>query len=406
MHSKRNKLLILTASGFSFFGNGMHFIALSWLVLQITDDPLYVSILVVLGIIPGILSSPFAGVAADRFNKKFIVISTDIIRFLTVLSLPLIGLSKPSLWVLYIAVIIITLSSNFFFPAMSAIIKSSFNKEEYLGVLSANSTLMQIGVIGGSGLAGIIIAQFSIELVFFIDAATYFISAILLLFLKYKDPIKSAENINDNKVSIFTDLKLGLQYVATNKTIIFLFLIGIMPNAITHIINSLLGAYTKDVLNMGASAYGILDASFAIGFVTIGIVLGLIKKKLNEKSLLTYGFLILSIGMCLLALSNTFMIGILSLFLIGVALILTGPSRKSLLMKQVDDKFVGRVESLNWMMFSSISPILAILASFFSTYLGLQNVFLILSISLLVLFFVCKLSFASQNKALRNTEAA
>lgn len=403
----QNKIAILGASGTSFFGNGMHFIAISWLVLEITDNPLYVSVLVVLGIIPGFISSPFAGVLADRYNKKTIAILMDILRFLVVLSIPLISIVlHDSLWVLYIATVLITLGSNFFFPAISGIIKTSFPREDYLRILSANSTLIQVGMIGGSGIAGFLIANFSIYHVFYLDAFTYLISALFLIAFRYNDRKEQSFSSKKEKNSIFEDMKIGINYVIKNQKILFLFLIGIVPNGVTHSINSLLSAYTKDILNLGPSAYGILDASFAVGFVMVGIIFSTIKLKLSEWKLLTFGFLLMSFSMFLLSIGYNFLLSIIALTLTGMSIVLTMPPRKSLLMKQVDDKYVGRVESLNWMVFSSIAPIIAVTMSLVSNYTSSKVSFFILSLVLLISsllnnFYSKKISFR-ENKAESN----
>jgi MFS family permease len=149
---------------------------------------------------------------------------------------------------------------------------------------------------------------------------------------------------------------------------------------------------------MEAYAYGILDASFAVGFVILGLIIAFIKKRLKEESLLSIGFLIMGIGMSILAFSDHFILSISSLFLIGASIALTGPSRKSLLMEHVDDSYIGRVESLNWMMFSSISPILALLASISSKYISLQGTLLTVTICILVVFMICRIAFMKNKK--------
>jgi MFS transporter, DHA3 family, macrolide efflux protein len=385
----KNTLLILSASGITFLGNGMHFIAISWLILQMAQDPLYVSILVLLETVPGIISSPIAGVIADRYNRKIITIFMDLIRFFVVLSIPIVSsMGLLNIWYLYVATIMITLSSNFFFPAMSGIIKTSFSKDEYLQIISGNNTLIQIGMIGGSGLSGIIISHLSINYIFYINAVTYLLSALLLCFIGYKHVKETTDYECTKKPSMLEDIKIGIKYVKSNRVIVFLFFIGIIPSAVVNIINSMLSVYTDKVLGLGVTAYGILDASFAIGFVVIGIILSSFKQKFSEIALLTNGFLVMSISMILLSIGNSFGVGIFALFLAGVSIILTGTTRKSLLMKQIDDQFIGRVESLNWMVFSSISPLLALFISFFSNYIGIKNSFLIISGSIISLFII------------------
>lgn len=392
-----NKLAILTASGLTFLGNGMHFIAMSWLVLEITDNPFYVSMLVIAGIIPGIISSPFAGAFADRYNRKFITIGMDLFRMIIVLSIPISSIFfGHQLWVLYIATVFLTLGSNFFFPAISSLIKTSFSKDEYVKVLSANSTLIQIGMIGGAGFAGFIIANYSINIVFYVDAITYLLSALCLTFIKYK-PLKLHNSLKKKKQSLFNDISLGFKYVTANNTILFLILIGAIPNSLTYVINSLLGSYTKDVLNLGAPEYGILDASFAIGFVIIGIFLALKKTPFKEKHLLSVGLSIMSISLMILYFSNTLLVGIIALALMGISIVLTSPSIKSLLMKEVSDEYVGRVESFNWMLFSTFSPIVAVIATFIANNISIEISFFIFSILILSLIPIFQIFFKKKN---------
>lgn len=386
-----NKSLILGASGISFLGNGMHFIALSWLVLQTKNDPIYVSLLVLLGVIPGLLFSPIAGVVVDRYNKKFLLITTDLIRFLAVLSIPIIGKDNVPLWYLYLMVVLITISSNFFFPSISSVIKTSFSKDEYFKVISANGTLIQLGTICGAGLAGIIMASYSIDLVFYIDAATFLLSAILLSFLSLNKEKAEQKEINEIKErqSIFIEMKEGFKYVSGNKFLIFIFAIGIIPDSVSKIINSLLSSFTKETLNLGSQAYGILDASIAVGCVIIGIVLSTINKKVSEKILLLYGLFFMSISLLCLSLSHSFIVSILALMILGASVIVFSSSRKALLMKNVEDNFIGRVESLNWMLFSSISPLLALAITSSTSFVNIQGAFTIISTLLIILFFIC-----------------
>ncbi|MGQ7871533.1 MFS transporter [Bacillus sp. 1A] len=396
--TKNNKvLLIIIASGFSFLGNGMHFIAISWLVLQITNNPVYVGILVAASTIPGIIISPFAGVIVDKFNKKILVILTDFIRGGLVLSIPaVIYLFDSILWYLFFVTILISASSNFFFPALSGIIKESFQKEILIKVFSANSTLIQIGMIAGTGLSGVIIAKWSINFVFIIDALTYIISAVLLYCVKYTPIVKSSAN----KITFLADVKAGLNYIWGSKLILFLFFIGLVQNSIVNIINSLLAVFTKDTLQLGATEYGMLDASFAVGSVIIGLALTSKTKNVPEEKLLTYGFGLAGISFFVLVWANNLYISLIGLFMLGASIMLTLPSRKSLLVKNVDGEFIGRVESLNWMSISSISPLIAVLFSFSSNLIGIRYIFFILTIILICTSLLCywKLKVTSINR--------
>jgi MFS transporter, DHA3 family, macrolide efflux protein len=89
---KRNTFLLLLSSSASFFGTNMQFIAISWFILEKTDNPLYISLLVSVGMIPGLLMSPIAGAVVDRSNKKILAVKMDFIRAILVLILVIICL--------------------------------------------------------------------------------------------------------------------------------------------------------------------------------------------------------------------------------------------------------------------------------------------------------------------------
>ena len=364
----------------------MHFIAISWLIYELTKSSLSIAILVALTTLPSLITFPFSGVFADRYNKKIILIAMDIIRGLLVLSIPILhSFGNLSIIYLYLVTVLLTMGGNFFYPALIGLVKDVVPEEKVSKVISANSTTLQLGIILGSGLAGFIISNFSIYIIFYIDAATFLISALLLLPIKIKSYILDVNKYNES-LNWYEDFKEGLNYVKNKKILIYLFIIGLFPGAMAQVINSLLNDYTVRTLSLGVKAYGFLDAIYAVGAVTIGVILTLSNKVYSPTKVIPNSFLLMSISFLILTFANNLIFASLGLFLLGIAILPESVSRKSLLIKLVDGKYIGRVESMNWTLYSLTAPTFAIIAGVLSNSLGNRLIFLSLSLILICVF--------------------
>ncbi|MDQ0926453.1 DHA3 family macrolide efflux protein-like MFS transporter [Bacillus atrophaeus] len=395
-------VLLVTSSTLTFIGNGMHFIALSWLILDLTHNPLSVGLLTIFSTLPGMIVSPITGVIADRFNKKSIAILMDLLRCLLVMSIFfLLSMNMESKWYLYIITILITISSNLFFPALSGVIKNTVKQENYLKVMSANSTGLQFGVIIGSGIAGYLISLTSISIVFFIDGLTYLLSALLLLQVKFTKTSTKDKDIT-SKNSFKREFIDGFNYVFFHKKLVLLFFIGAFPHILSQLINSLLAFYTNKTLKLDVESYGILDSSYAVGSVIMGLFLiSYIKNKLSLEQIISYSFFFMAIGALLIAISNSLYISIIGLGIIGASILSETTSSKTLFLSIVEENFIGRAESLSWAIYSSIPPLIGLFSTYIVTKISVNIVFLVCAT---LLFIMCVYSNLKLTRGTANTE--
>ncbi|HDR8128715.1 TPA: MFS transporter [Bacillus cereus] len=388
----RNSFLFILATGITSIGDGMYFIGLSWLGYSLTGSAGSVAVIVALGTLPGLIASPFSGVVADRFNRKLIIISMDIFRAIVCLFIPAIMLfGDLKIWHLYIVAITLTLGSNFFHPALSGLTKSSIPKNLIIRVISANATLLQLGMIIGSGLSGFIISQTSVEYIFYVNALTYSISALLFAFMKYEYIKKDSTHKNIYQ-QFFSDFKEGLNYIFNNKFLVHVFIIGFFPGIAIHVLNSLLSAYTKESLHLGVKEYGLLDSSYALGAVFMGLCISIINKKFTRKNAITYSSLLFMFSFLIIGSAPNFFIAVIGLFLLGLTVMLEGVNRRGLLIEYVDNDYIGRVQSLNWTVYSSLAPTFAIITGFLSDHFGNRQVFFLLAIIAMLVFLYAKKS--------------
>lgn len=383
----RNALMFLLASGISFLGNGMNFIALSWLTYEISNGPLAVGILVAIGAIPGILTAPFTGVFADRYNKKKIAIIMDIARGITVLSIPfVIKEETSSLLILYLYSILLAVFNNFFYPAISGMIKECIEEKLFIKVISLNGTLQQIGYIVGPALGGLIVSVSSFDTVFYIDSVTFFVSGFFLFLLsyKYKRTVGNSEGTKSNMLKDFTE---GLSYLKSTPLLIFLTFFSLVGSSIVYIFNSLLSDYTNS-MGHGVSIYGLLDTAFGIGSALTGIIITILGAKINKNRMIPFTYCGIAISSVVICFSNSILISFISIGILGASIMCEGVFRKTLLMESVEKNYIGRVESLNWVLISSLAPLISIGATILASNTSSRTVFGILFFLMLPIIFL------------------
>ena len=178
-------------------------------------------------IIPSFLVSPFAGAFVDRWNYKYTMIISDIIRAVLVLLIPLWFVKMNSLVPLYISVFLVFTTSCFFLPSKFSIIPELVDKDKLLIANSLTNTTMMLAAVLGVGLGGALIENVGAKSGFYIDSLTYFVSGLLLCFVNIRNRRKAEKNNSDEaalkKVSIFTDIKEGIKYVLAHPYLRFVF---------------------------------------------------------------------------------------------------------------------------------------------------------------------------------------
>ena len=183
LHNKDFILLFL--GGFvSQIGSNIHYVAVTWFVLDTTGSGTATGIILFLTTLPGVLISPFSGVIADRVNRKFLIVSMDIVRGVIVLWLSWAVYTEIAGFIhLAVATVLVAVSSAFFNPAVSASRPSIVADKNLQQANSFNQFSMKFSAIIGAALGGLLIAIFNISGVFMINGISYLFSAFSEMFI-------------------------------------------------------------------------------------------------------------------------------------------------------------------------------------------------------------------------------
>ncbi|MBU1912951.1 MAG: MFS transporter [Candidatus Omnitrophica bacterium] len=352
----KNFFLLWFAQIVSNFGDRLNQMALIGLIyIRTPGSTIELAKLLSFTILPVFIVGPIAGIYVDRWNRRATMIACDIIRGLLVLLIPLIIKYSTSMVSIYIIVFIIFSVTRFFVPSKLSIIPDIVHKDKLLLANSLSSTTMMIATIVSFGFSGIIVAAFGPQAGFFIDSASYFISAGLVFFLavKLKENIESVEAsvklTGIVRKTIIGDIKEGLVYLNNHKDIkmvantMFLLMAGVGSIYIVIIV------FVQNALHSSTKHLGLLVMFLGIGLFLGSIIYGKFgakfsKRKVINFGLLTAGLTIVLFTVCLNFAPSFFMAGLLSIVL-GIFSAPIIVSSNTLLHEVMHDDMRGRVFS-------------------------------------------------------------
>ena len=356
--SNRNFRLLWIGQGMSLIGDQFSMIALPWLVLLLTGDPMALGIVLALIGIPRAIFMLVGGALTDRFSQRSIMLVSDMLRLALTAALAFIIFSgNIQLWILYAYALAFGTVSGFFMPASNSMVPRIVKKEELMAGNSIIQGTSQLSVFIGPLLAGGLIAYFSsssttigsispsvsgIGLAFAIDVLTFIISVATLWMMKINSPNAAGTG------SILTSIKEGIMYVARTRDILVMFtIIAFLNFLFSGPLLVGLPIIANSRLSEGAAAYGMLISAFAIGNL-IGL-LGSSAIKIKPGNLGPLAIVIIGIfgvGLAAIGFIYSTWIGAGILILLGILNGYLSIMLITLLQKRTPSDMLGRLMSL------------------------------------------------------------
>ena len=286
----------------SQIGDGIHYFALTWLVLDLTGSGAALGSVLTVSTLPGILLSPFAGVIVDTLDRKMIIVGADIIRGLLALALAVVyRLGILTMPILYMATALLSLCGVVFGPAISASVPNLVEKEELVQANARNSFSMSATGILGPIVGAVLLGATGYFGVFAINGICFILSAISEMFIRFpkqeKDSLHVAPEQSEAKApspagQFITNFKQGFAYIWSNvglrTMIMFALALNFMANPIFSVVFPYFG---KEILQMEASHYGLTQSSFPAGLMLGTFLIGALTQRFSKHQLLSWGII-------------------------------------------------------------------------------------------------------------------
>jgi MFS family permease len=343
----------------SNIGTAISYLALIFFVYDLTESPMAMAILAMAQTIPNVAFAGHVGVYVDRWDRKKIMVVSDIIRAGIILLIPLsIHLSSimPTVYWVYLLTFIYASANAWFFPARNAAIPNIVGNEDLVPANSLSQMTFQVVQLVVPPLGGILVALLAPDyfMAFALNSATFIFSAIALRSIQ-TNLVPDRSNLSTD--SFLSQVIEGGKCIISNSVLSFLMVFAMLLAWSSGILNALLLPYLEGELAFGSAQVGlIMSAGAATGAVT-ALYLGR-KKELDYPLFLIAGAgLIAGVAVAALVAASNLPGVILSWGLIGCVDVLFVIPLNTLLQKLVEDELRGRVFALEGVAFTSVQVV-------------------------------------------------
>lgn len=362
----RNFRLFYAGFVVSLLGSWMQRVALSWLVLDLTDSAFYVGLVDAASMLPVLLFTLWAGVVADRFSRRGVVLVTQsgAMVFSAILA-ALVFAGVVTVWHLLVLATLIGLTHAFDIPARHALMVDLVGKDDLTNAIALNSSAFNATRVVGPAMAGVIIGVTGIAMCFLVNAISY-VAVIGALMLLRLPPFGRPPG----RHSPWNDMLEGFRYI-TSDTRSRTLVANIAAFSICGFpVFVLMPVMTRDVLGYGAEAYGWMMSAVGVGALAGGLVLALFGHRLPRGRLLSVAAAAFGVFDVAFALSRWLPTSLIALVMLGLSMITMTALTNTLLQTIAPDAFRGRVVAFYAWAFLGIAPFGALVAGWIAERIG------------------------------------
>lgn len=355
----RNYRLFFTGQGLSLIGTWMQSVAMSWLVYRLTNSPLYLGVVGFSSQVPIFIAAPFGGVIADKFDRKRILIVTQLFSMLQaviVAALAMTGVIRP--WHIIVLSALLGTINGFDMPTRQAFVRELVvHQDDLPNAIALNSLIFNGARLIGPPIAGLLIAFAGEGICFLINAVSFI--PVLIAFAAMK--IKPLE-IPRHNGTLLAGLKDGISYafgfVPIKVILILLAFLGLvaMPYSV------LLPVFARDILAGDSKTLGFLMAAAGVGAITGALFLASQKNVARLSRIILSSMCSFAVAVAIFSMSRTLWFSMIMMTIIGFGVMTLIVSLNTLLQTIVDDNKRGRVMSLYSMAFLGMAPFGSLLA--------------------------------------------
>jgi predicted MFS family arabinose efflux permease len=330
---------LVSASGF-YVGN----VVIEWFIFASTHKPLFLTVLGIVEFVPTLTIGVIAGALVDRYDRRRLMIMSDLARAVTMAALAAyvltVGFSLP---VILVAVLVTAAFGTIFSPSSSAILPSLIGKDE----LQSGNGLLQGGITVsgfiGSPLGGALILLVGVGAGLIYNSITFAISALMIGLLMVPPTLRRrAGDSAAREASLLSEVKAGLNFLRTQHALLILTLVGMVLNFFSFYLLYFV-VYSTDVLHGGPGIFGLLVGAQSAGYAA-GALLLIGRLRIDRRPGIWIPLLwgLEGLPLITLILVPIAPVAIASVTVLGVLSALVGVTFVSVVQKRVPDEFLGR----------------------------------------------------------------
>ena len=349
----RNFKILFSANFLSNIGTWAQGVAQAWLILELTDSGTYLGIVTSLQFAPILFFSISGGKIADKFNKRKVLMLTNLTAGISALSVATLVLTENiKIWHVMFFAFMLGMGN-----AIDAPVRQSFNvevvgKQDLPNAVGLNSTNFNVGRLIGPGLSGLLIAAYGTGVSFLFNGISYLFVILALI------SIRENELFIEPKKSSSTKIREAMEYVAARPDILAVMITVFFATSFGLNFNIFNTMMATQVFDKGAAEYGALGSILAVGSLSGAIISARLEKKRGPRFVMI-GSMIFSAILILSAFAPTYLVYSILRPIIGCVALLTFIGANTMVQLRTDSQIRGRVMGIYLTVFLGGTPIVS-----------------------------------------------
>ena len=353
----RDFALLWTGAAVSLLGDGVYIVAIAWQVYELSDSPAALSLVGVAWTLPMAAFLLVGGVVSDRFDRRRVMIATDLLRAVAVTTIAALSLTGSlELWHLFLLAIVFGTGDAFFGPAFNATVPQIVPQRMLVQANSLDQFIRPFMMaLAGPAIGGLTVAALGAGAAFMLDAGSFFVSALAISLMSSS---LRAVRTEEEPTSPLADLREGFRFVRAHA-----WLWGTLLGAAISLlafwgpVEVLVPFRIKNDLGGDAADFGLVLAAGGVGAILAAVVMAQLGLPRKHMTFMYVMWAIGCLGIAGLAFSTVLWQAMASSFfqqaLFASGLIVWG----TLIQTLVPVRLLGRVTSLDWLVSTSLVPI-------------------------------------------------
>ncbi|PKL00457.1 MAG: MFS transporter [Tenericutes bacterium HGW-Tenericutes-1] len=381
---KRNIAFFITGQTISLIGSLLVQYAIMWYITLTTQSGVMMTISILCGFVPGLLLAPFAGVWADRFDRKKLIILADaFIAILTLITALVFLLGYREIWLLFVVSVFRSLGQAVHQPSVGAVYPQIVPQDKLMRVQGISSgiqsAMMVIAPIAGASL----LTFASLEVIFSIDFFTAALAiSSLLLFVTIPKPEKRPKG---EKVDYLLDMKMGLKYIKSHHflipffTYIALVLFFVAPAAFLTPLQ-VVRRFGDEVWRLSA-----IEITFSAGMTVGGLIIAAWGGFKNRIVTMVFALSFLGLSTMLFGIVGNFWVYLGVMVFMGLNLPFYNTPAIVMIQEKVEPEYMGRVMSVLGMINGAAMPLGMLVFGPLADYIAIEWLMVISGLVMLLI---------------------
>jgi MFS family permease len=293
------------------------------------------------------IASPFAALLGDRYDRRAVMVVSDLTRAVLIFGAALIVLSDGPPIVVYAIACLVGIAATAFRPAEAALVPTLARTPEELTAANVSASAIEsVGMFAGPALGGLLLAASGTQTVFFVTAGLLLWSAILVAGIRHRqaaEPSNVQASLEDQAGSIIDEFLAGFRTIAEERRLRLLVGLFSAQSFVDGMLNVLIVVIALDLLDTGNAGVGFLNSATGIGGLLGALAAALLMGRKRLASDFGLGIFIWGVPLALVAIWPNQAFVLVLLAMVGIGNTIVDVSGMTLLQRSAPDEVLARV---------------------------------------------------------------